>query len=81
MASNNLTEGGAAAFPLRMNRKEICYALYKKKMGAFVTPQGRARYDKLNLIFVETGLFEKVNLVGGTFSVADTKLIIQTLNL
>lgn len=78
---NIKAQGAAAVYPLRMNRKGICHALQAKKRGAFVTPKGRARYDKLNLLFSEIGLSDSVNLIGGTFSIEDTKLIISTLNL
>jgi len=75
------TGGGAAALPLRMNRKEICFLLNKKGKGNFVTPMGRPRYDLLNLVFDEVGLSELILRGGKTFSVQDTAVIIKTLNL
>jgi hypothetical protein len=77
---NNIETGGAAALPLRMNRKEVCHALNQKKRGAFVTPKGRPRYDLLNIVFDETDLSEMIGQ-RGTFSIDDTKKIIFTLNL
>lgn len=67
--------------PIRISRKEICYLLYERKKGAFVTPQGRCRYDLLTKVFRESGLEQKVKRVGNVYTVEDSKIIIETLNL
>ena len=67
--------------PLRISRKEICHALQALGRGAFVTPQGRVRYDKLKTVFEETGLNRTVKRIGNVYSVQDTETIIKTLNL
>lgn len=67
--------------PIRISRKEICYLLHEQRRGAFVTPQGRVRYDLLKKVFDETGLNKKVVRLGNVYSVEDSKIIIDTLKL
>jgi hypothetical protein len=82
MHVNNLTEGAPRELPLRINKKMICHILNEKKAGPFLTPQGRPRYDLLQIIFDETELTELMPKgAARTFSIQDTKTIILTLNL
>ncbi len=82
MHDYNLTEGAPRELPLRINKKMICHILDSKNQGPYLTPQGRPRYDLLQIVFDETGLTELMPKgAARTFSIQDTKTIVLTLNL
>ncbi len=71
--------------PIQVNKKELCHLLTDKRGARLVMPGGKCRYDKLKLLFQQSGLFEVLELLDydniRTFTVKETSVILRAFNI
>jgi len=71
--------------PLQVNKKELCNMLHDSGRARLVMPGGKCRYDKLKILFSQSGIFEVLELLDydniRTFTVRETAVILKAFNL